>query len=125
MNKIFFIITLFLIYNLYSCDQVIGDKEIICSTIFTTLGVEISGQKLDTFYTVRVSNQDTIWNDFYDGDSYYPVLTDRYHGQLVNSQDSFQFYGFINDSLVVSEPYSIGGDDCHIYYISGKKSLAL
>ena len=112
-------------YNFSSCSY-IQPEEIICSTIFKTITVEINGQQLDRYYSLRISNQDTIIiNDRGIGGNSYPILTDAYLPNLINKKDSFHFVGLVNDSIIVVEPYLIGGDDCHIYLQSGSTIINL
>lgn len=113
-------------YSLISCATTQPQDDIICSTIFKSISVGINGQQLDRYYTIRVSDQDTIINeDTSTEDSFYPVMTDQYHGNLINKRDSFHFVGLVNDSIIVEQPYVIGGDDCHINLISGPKTINL
>lgn len=113
-------------YSLNSCASSQPQDDIICSTIFKSIVVGINGQQLDSYYTIRISDSDTIRNnDASKEDSFYPVLTDAYHGKLINKKDSFHFVGLVNDSIIVEEPYVIGGDDCHIYLHSGPETIDL
>lgn len=114
-------------YILSACNSAFNpDEEIICNTMFVAIGVEIKGAKLDTFYTVRQSNKDTISDNFVGMmEGSYTLVSDRYLDELRNSQDTFHFIGIINDSVVVREPYIIGADACHIYKVSGKETINL
>lgn len=113
-------------YTLISCASTQTQEDIICSTQFKMLNVGINGQQLDGFYTLRISDQDTIKiEDPSAEDSFYPILNDNYHTNLVNKRDSFHFIGLINDSIVVESPFVIGGDECHIYLHSGSQTINL
>lgn len=123
-NILIFILPFFCIF--YACNQVVPEEEIICNTMFTFLTIEVQGAKLDTFYTVRQSNKDTIPDNFMGGqEGHYTLISDRYLEQLRNNQDTFHFVGIVNDSVVVREPYVVGADACHIYFVSGKKVVTL
>lgn len=113
-------------YCLNSCASTQPQDDIICSTIFKSITVGINGLQLDSYYTIRISDGDTIQNEDMDKeDSFYPVMTDQYHNNLINTKDSFHFVGLVNDSIIVEEPYVIGGDDCHIYLDKGAKVINL
>lgn len=116
---------IFGIYTFNSCTS-IQPEEIICSTISKTIEVTINGQELDSYYTIRISSQDTIRSEGNrTEENFYPILSDLYHTNLINKKDSFHFVGLVNDSIIVIEPYLIGGDDCHIYLQSGPTTINL
>lgn len=58
-------------------------------------------------------------------DNYYTVLTDTYQKQMEGKTETFWFKGFVNDSLVINEPFVISADQCHISYVSGKTEVQL
>ena len=123
-----FTLCLFLFFGIYAFNSCtfIQPEEIICSTISKTIAVKINGQQLDTYYTLRISDQDTIRQEGNrTEENFYPILSDIYHINLINKKDSFHFVGLVNDSIVVLEPYIIGGDDCHIYLQSGPRIINL
>jgi hypothetical protein len=110
------------LFLLISCDN---PKETgKCTEIFKTSYITIDGADLDDFYTLRLSNKDTIRTAHYEKKE-YPVLTDRYQDALANNKDSFHFVGLIKDSIVLIEPFVFSADDCHINYISGSKTINL
>jgi len=121
-NFLAFVFAIITCIGVTSCEFQPPPKS--CTDIFKMVNLTITGQQLDSFYTIRISSNDTIRNQK-EGEDYYPVLNDRYQDALANSQDSFQFVGLINDSIVVVEPYVFGADDCHIHKISGKESIQL
>lgn len=94
---------------------------------FRTIGIQVNGNTLDTCYTVRLTNNDTIWPNtqmvLYD--HLYPVLTDMYQPHLVNQLDSFRFCGYLQGMKVVDEIFKIKADECHIDYVSGKTEVTL
>ena len=80
------------------------------------------------FYTIRVSNADTIrfTEYFLPIVNTYPILNDSYFDTLKNSPPAdFRFIGEINDTIVIDEPYKISADDCHIFVISEKSEVQL
>lgn len=113
------------VYAFQSC-TFMQPEEITCSTISKTIEVKINGQELDSYYTIRISNQDTIRpQGNRTEENFYPILSDIYHINLINKKDSFHFVGLVNDSIIVVEPFLIGGDDCHIYLQSGSPIINL
>lgn len=89
--------------------------------------VQVSGDTLDEYYTVRNINQDTIRpsNDAFPPgiSSTLSVLTDSYLEHIKESESEFIFVGLIDDSVRVWEPYIIGVDECHIYLVNGPAQI--
>lgn len=83
---------------------------------------------LTDFYTMRESNGAKITHpkeSLPGSDNYYTVLTDTYQKQMEGKTETFWFKGFVNDSLVINEPFVISADQCHISYVSGKTEVQL
>jgi len=110
------------LFFLISCEN--SQENSNCTDIFKTTYINIKGAELDSFYTLRLSNKDTIRIDRY-REKEYPVLNDRYQDALANNKDSFHFVGLIKDSIVLIEPFVFNADHCHINYISGNKNTTL
>ncbi|MCX6231819.1 MAG: hypothetical protein NTZ33_09775 [Bacteroidetes bacterium] len=121
MKKLIYISLFFFSLVLFSCTK----NEINCTMEFRSVGITITGDSLTKFYTIRNSNHDTIRNSSGIGifGNIYPVLDDNYQHKLVNTQDYFTFYGFVNDSLKVKEVFEIKADYCHVEKISGKDEV--
>ena len=94
---------------------------------FRTVSVKINNGDLDEFYTLRVSNGDTIRYSI--GSLPFPntyvILDDSYQQYFIDKTENFRFQGFKNDTMVVNELYSIKADKCHIDYVSGKQVIDL
>jgi len=97
-------------------------QEVTCSTIFKMIHAEVTSTNIDSFYTLRASNQDIIHLNAMD-DDHFTVLNDTYQDELENSTDTFYFIGLQQDSIVIKAPFVIGADECHIYLIEGETSL--
>lgn len=102
-------------------------QEIACTEEYRFVTITVNGALLDNFYTIRISNGDTIRHDQEMGldNNVYVVLTDSYQKNIQNSVENFVFHGLIGDSLVVNEPFVIKADMCHIDYVSGKTEVNL
>ena len=102
-------------------------QEIACTEEYRFVTITVNGAQLDNFYTIRISNGDTIRHDQEMGldSNVYVVLTDSYQKNIQNSVENFVFHGLIGDSLVVNEPFVIKADQCHITYVSGKTEVNL
>jgi len=100
-------------------------EEIACTEEFRTVSIKVTGDTLTDFYTIRISNSDTIRipADGYPDAYTYPVLNDNYQSVIANSQESFTFIGKINDTVVVNEAFVISADNCHIDKVSGKNGV--
>lgn len=114
-----FILSFFLL--LHSCDDLKESQA--CTDIFKTTSIHIEGTELHRFYTLRLSNKDTIRIPSYEANT-YPVLNDSYQDTFANNKDSFHFVGIVNDSVLLVEPFVFSADDCHIHYISGNLKIS-
>ena len=121
MLKLFASIFGIALFSLPSCN----DKGIICTEEFAMVGITVSGQALDRCFTIRLSTSDTLSTNSFHFENWYTIATDELREDLRNRKENFRFYGLINDSVVVMEDYVIGADDCHIYKVSGRDSVAL
>ncbi len=89
-------------------------------------------RQLTKFYTKNKTNDTLIntsdgttsfeWN--YYRQYGYPVVSD---GQIPKPTDSLavEFFGEINDVVVVRETFVVGHDCCHIFKLRGKDSVVL
>lgn len=103
-----------------SCDKTPLENEVMCTEEFRTVGLTVVGDSLQDHYTIRISNNDTLrFSAFGFQDNYYTVLDDSYASVLKNKEELFIFHGISDDSLVVTETFVIGADNCHIYKKSG------
>lgn len=98
-----------------------------CTFEFRYITVDVIGDSLTEFYTVRKSNLDTIKpsQNMPIINNTYEVLSDAYFNNLKNRTDQFEFIGLINDTIRIRENFLIKGDDCHISKISGVKEISI
>ncbi|MCD4794422.1 MAG: hypothetical protein K8R54_14390 [Bacteroidales bacterium] len=123
MNKIILILGV-LLFSKSCFDE--NKDGVICTEIFASVTIEVTGSSLDDYYTVRASNNDTIRiNEDLFGENVYTVLDDNYMPELRNDRDEFTFFGIIAGQAVVSEKIVISADECHITKISGKDIVIL
>lgn len=114
--------------NSTDCSTVICTLELRSITLQVTDAVN-NPVILDEYYTVRLSNNDTI--NMGSGASnmvdtgYYVIVDDGFQMQLQNKTDNFKFYGFQNNNLVVEEAFIISADCCHVNKESGKSKVTL
>jgi hypothetical protein len=124
-KKLTVYIILFLSAGLSACQNDLDSKQVFCTFEFRSIGIKVPGEPLTNYYTVRLSNADTIRHP----DSGEPqtqwcsVLDDSYRRKLTNKQDVFRFIGKRGDDIVVEEDYLIGADECHVYKVSGKDEI--
>ena len=123
MNKYFYCIIIFF-FLLISCNK---KETVFCSLEFRTINIKVNGKLLNNFFTIRKSTGDTIIIDNSTGFStnYYPVLNDNFQPLLLNKAEAFEFFGIINDSVVIKEVFLIKADACHIDYVSGNTEITL
>lgn len=104
------------------------NKQTVCTEVFNSVQIAVTGKLLTDFYTNRESTGEKIQypkSNLPVGAFSYTVLDDTYQKNLAGKQDTFWFKGYINDSLVVNEPFVIKADKCHIEYVSGNVEVAL
>jgi hypothetical protein len=101
-----------------------GDDEFYCTEEFRSVTIRVNGPVLEDFFTIRVSNGDTIRpNGIGVWENYYPVLDDAFQTKLIGKEEVFRFYGKIQNTTVVMEDYLIGADRCHIYKVLGTEEV--
>jgi hypothetical protein len=120
-------VTLFFTTGLCACQSSIKANEVICTTVFQSVGLKVLGEALTDFYTIRLSTSDTIRRStgVEAQTHWYLVLDDSYQPRLANKQESFRFIGKIGQTVVVREDYIIAADQCHINKVSGKDKAQL
>lgn len=109
---------------LFACNQ--ADKT-ACTMEFRMVTIKVSGKKLTSWVTIRNSNNQrlTFASQFEPDSLVYVVLDDSFQKSLENQTEKFTFKGYINDSEVVNEVFTIGADKCHINYVDGKQEVTL
>ncbi|MBI1307608.1 MAG: hypothetical protein GC181_13480 [Bacteroidetes bacterium] len=102
----------------------VDDGGTACTTEFRTVGIEVTGKTLDDWYTIRLSNNDTIriGTQF---ENTYAVLDDNSQNLIAGREELFRFHGVIKDSIWVNEVITIKADECHIDYVSGNLKVSL
>lgn len=103
----------------FSCSK---EDKVSCTEEFRFVGVNVEGDSLSDYFTIRQKTSDTIRLEqsvVFPDYIWYIILDDSFSQTLKNSSETFTFQGFINDSIVISEDYVIKADDCHISRQSG------
>jgi hypothetical protein len=103
------------------------DDGDFCSMEFRSIMIQVNGEILDDFYTIRTQTNDTIRHQdvgaiFVNS---YTVLDDNYLSKLKNAKANFIFIGIINNQIVVNELFEIAADLCHINLVSGNTEVTL
>jgi hypothetical protein len=101
-------------------------KETACTMEFRTVSIQVIGEQLDDFFTIRNINGDTLRYELMavDQDA-YPVLDDNAMVFLKNKTENFTFIGILNGQKVVEENFVIKADECHIEKVSGAVTVYL
>ncbi len=123
-RQILSFVSLFCIVILSTCNDFISRDEVVCTEEFRYITIKVSGEPLTEYYTVRLSDSDTIRPNPADAvfDKIYIVLSDNYQKKLENKKDTFRFIGK-RESGIVRENFVISADHCHISKISGKSEI--
>lgn len=114
---------LFLVISLFSCNP--SKDEVICTTMIATVSIEIVGDSLDNYFTIRNITGDTIHAYIEPFQNTYTVLDDSYRQILENKEEAFRFVGFKGGNIVVDETFVITADKCHISKVSGVNSVTI
>lgn len=135
MHRIFIILFLGIPFFAGSCIKNNSCDNTMCTMEYKTISIILDditmppvARTLTKFYTRNKAN-DTLINTSggatpSDFDRYrlygYPVVSD---GQIPKQTDSLtvEFFGEINDVVVVQETFVVGHDCCHIFKIRGKE----
>ncbi len=118
-------VLLFFLLSLLSCSK---DAEVICTEEFRFIGVNVEGDSLTDYYTIRQKTADTIrlnQSVVFPDHTWYIILDDSFSTTLKNKSETFTFYGLVNGSQVISEDYIIKADECHISRESGVDLITL
>ena len=92
---------------------------LVCTLIFVTESVTVSGTVLDDFYSLRLSTGDTLrLEDYNSKDQYYPILDDSSIPQTKNIEERIDFVALRGDQILKT-PYTFTSDGCHIVKKSG------
>ena len=136
IKKLYPAFLLFLTLGIGSCIKNNSCDNVACTMEYRTISILLNditmppiARTLTKFYTKNKIN-DTLINTSVgatpaDFDRYrlygYPVVSD---GQIPKQTDSLtvEFFGEINDVVVVQETFVVGHDCCHIFKIRGKES---
>lgn len=101
-------------------------KDSACTMEFRIVSIQVIGESLDDFYTIRNSNGDTLrYENFAPDQNTYTVLDDNFHVYLKNAIENFTFIGVIGGQKVVEESFVIKGDNCHFEKVSGPGSVII
>lgn len=117
--------------NVIAGDDTGCPAEVICTAVYAMVQTTIHDARgnalvLDSFYTIRQGTGEVIrYPKHGPGPETYSVLEDNYRPKLQNTVATFILKGFRNGQQVVSEPYVISADCCHIAYVSGNKAIVL
>lgn len=108
-----------------SCKSESQNNSVVCTMEFRTITINVQGDTLDHFYTIKVTSGDTIrlnsGNTF--GSNTYPVLDDSYQSNIANRTEQFRFVGLKNNAIIVDELFTIKADLCHIEYVNGNQII--
>lgn len=120
-NAIVFVLVVTVSCIFTSCSKDEPEDPIFCTEEFRYITLEVEGDSLTFFYTIRMINNDTLFpeNNAPIYDNRYVVLSDQYSSLLKNKSEAFQFVGLVNDSIVLKLDYTIAADNCHIFKVSG------
>jgi hypothetical protein len=124
-NKLLNFLLILAIIMFVSCKSESQNNTVACTMEFRTVTINVQGDTLDHFYTIRVTSGDTIrlnsGNTF--GSNTYPVLDDSYQSNIANRTEQFRFVGLKNNAIIVDELFTIKADQCHISYVSGNQTV--
>jgi hypothetical protein len=124
-NKLLNFLLILAIIMFVSCKSESQNNTVACTMEFRTVTINVQGDTLNHFYTIRVTSGDTIrlnsGNTF--GANTYPVLDDSYQSNIANRTEQFRFVGLKNNAVLVDELFTIKADQCHISYVSGNQTV--
>jgi len=124
-NKLLNFLLILAIIMFVSCKSESQNNTVACTMEFRTVTINVQGDTLNHFYTIRVTSGDTIrlnsGNTF--GANTYPVLDDSYQSNIANRTEQFRFVGLKNNAIIVDELFTIKADQCHISYVSGNQTV--
>ena len=92
---------------------------LVCTLIFVTESVTISGTVLDDFYSLSLSTGDTLrLEDYNSKDQCYRILDDSSVPQTKDIEERSDFVS-LRGNQILKTPYTFTSDGCHIVKTSG------
>jgi len=114
-----------LIFNSGCYDNSPKEPDYPCTEIYAMIGVQIEGDTLTDFYTIRTHTGDTLRYPKQLQNNYYSIVEDDYFKTLKNRTENFVFHGWVNGVEKINETYIIGADECHVFKQNGKDTIKL
>ncbi|MFZ4522350.1 MAG: hypothetical protein ACOYNC_11635 [Bacteroidales bacterium] len=123
---------------LISCLSQNDKDDVACTEEYRMLTITVRDSAahpviLSQYFVRKTSTGDTL--DFAREDPYadsinkvqgiYIVFTDGKMGMTSKTGTSFEFHGFQNGMETVLENFTIGKDNCHVYWLSGKQVIII
>jgi hypothetical protein len=117
--------------------QEINCVGVPCTQFFVIIGIEVrddDGVKvpLDSFEVTDKITAATIGGDYSEEEmeifrdiGAYPIYNDSYVQEHPNENRSIVFKGFIDGNMVVTAPYVVRADCCHVSLFSGDEVLII
>ncbi len=134
MKRIFQIIAIVLL--VVACSENKEKEPVLCTEEYVTLTVKVKDTKgnpiaLDKIEVVRQDTEKNItkrvvgeW-ELHQKFGAYPFYSDYFTHQDKGKNITINFKGYIGDSEVINTNILVSADDCHVFYISGKKEFVL
>jgi|TARA_B110000459_G_C16302492_1_gene355553 hypothetical protein len=130
------IIASFLITGAFftACKEEITECDIdgaICTELFKVVSVEVKDESdqpilLDSISVVKSGTSEVLFTENPTStNGVYKLISDTEINDIVKEGTDVTFYGYSNDSQIISENYKVGHDCCHVVFLSGVQVLIL
>ena len=135
--KILIITVMFSFQSCLNTGHADSCEEIACTEEFRTIVVKIENPDeepiaLDDFKVIHQGNQNDITREFSETEleqmqatGTYTLFGDEFSRDYQNKEIEIQFIGFIDGQEIVRSDYRVGADCCHVYFVSGNKTLTI
>jgi len=120
-KKLVFIVLIAFAFGLKGC-SISTEEPLFCTENFVTLTLQIKGEPLIDFYTIRLTTGDTLrYELFYE--NYYPVVDDNLVSQMKKDEiEDFQFIGQRSQNSV-NTVFKVKTDGCHVIKTEGLETI--
>ncbi|APD06832.1 hypothetical protein UJ101_01313 [Flavobacteriaceae bacterium UJ101] len=106
------------------------DEMVICTTLFKSIGVEItdSDHLFDEFYLLNNQTKEkkriiAAPNNSQNNTAYYTLIDDSLQKDLQDKKVPYTLIAVKSGIQIIEEPYVFSADACHIFKVSGKETI--
>jgi len=104
---------------------------LVCTEVLKVVSVEVKDESdepilLDSISVVKSGTSEVLFTENPTStNGVYKLVSDTEINDIVKEGTDVTFYGYSNNSQIISENYKVGHDCCHVVFLSGVQVLIL